>query len=580
MYSEPTLDDQEPSLSDYLAIFRRRAAWVAVPIVIAVTLAAWSAARQPDRFASTSRVLVGDSAAQEALTSNSANNFFRARDLSNEISLATSDAVEAEVEAALGYLPSVIVSADTESDVLIFDAVADKPEAAATEANLWATTYVDEKISQAESSFDAAIFRFQTRLEELRIERQAVRAPLIELEEQIAAAELALPDGEETSPSVARLERSFARLTSDLEPEINLVDVEIASVADSITQLQLSGELAGIGAVRIVQVAAEPSDPLTPPMARNIALAGLVGLVAGAGLALLRENLDQAISSADDITSAVDLPVLSTIPLAGRESRNLELALAFQNAPEGPIADGYQKLRSSLQFCANGAKLDSILVTSANQSEGKTTTSSNLAWALAVVGENVALADIDFRRPRVNEVYGIPLHPGLSNHILDGIPMVDLVTRVGGADSNLVVLSTGSIPPSPGDFIARQEFLDAFRWIESQAGVVVLDAPPVLPVSDTLAIARHASITIVTAMAGETTKDELATAVRLLRQAGANVAGVVLVGAKVHSRYGKYRYSVSNPAAGLFQPRLNDIVDLDKNEPPGTTPKTSLTATT
>ena len=560
MHSEPTLADDEPALSDYVSIFRRRAGWIVLPVILATAFAAWTATGQPDRYSATSKVLVGNSAAQEALGSYSGDSYYRTRDLSNEISFATSDAVEAKVEEALGYQPDVTVSADADSDVLIFDATTDNSADAAAEANTWATTYVGEKITQAESSFDAAVARFQTRLEELRLDRQQTRAPLDDIEEQIAAAETALPGGDESSPALARLERSFDRLANDLEPELNLVDVEIASIADSITQLQLNGELAGIGAVRIIQVAAEPSEPLAPPVTRNIVLAGLLGLVAGAGLALLRENLDQVVSSADDVTSAVDLPILSVIPKAGRESRNLELALAFQYAPQGPIADGYQKLRSSLQFYANGGKLNSILVTSPNQSEGKTTTSSNLAWALAVVGQNVALADIDFRRPRVNEVYGIPLHPGLSNHILDGIPMVDLITRVGPADSNLVILSTGSIPASPGDFVAKREFLDTFRWIEDQSNVVILDAAPVLPVSDTLAIARHASITIVTAMAGKTRKDELSTAVQLLRQAGGNVAGVVLVGAKVHSRYGRYRsYGEPSPATDHVRPGLQGL---------------------
>ncbi len=203
-----------------------------------------------------------------------------------------------------------------------------------------------------------------------------------------------------------------------------------------------------------------------------------------------------------------------------------------------------------MQFALLGEDVKSILVTSANESEGKTTTSSNLAWALAAVGNRVVLADIDFRRPRVHEVYGLPREPGLSNHVVDNTPLDKLVFHIEDDDQELAVVPSGTTPHSPGDFLASPAFLESLRWLEAESDLLVLDAPPVLPVSDTLAIARHVGRTILTASAGSTTFEQLQAAVDALRAAGANIAGVVLIGGKQDRSYGSYAYQQHSKPRG------------------------------
>ncbi|MGF1597364.1 MAG: polysaccharide biosynthesis tyrosine autokinase [Acidimicrobiales bacterium] len=517
--------DDELELTDYLRILRRRWVWITAVSATVMVLAVVVTLTQAPRYTATAQVSLGNSAAQEAIQGNLFVNVPSAsRELSNEVNLALSDAVTSEVAAQLGFEPDVAVSADGEADAILFTATAAEGTDAARHANTWAQIYVDTKRSDAADSIDDAIEAFDTDLADLRAERQTLRQPLDELEDRLTTT-----TGDDER---ARLEAQVTRLRADLETELELIDVRVQAVAQSITNLELNRRLASTGTARVVQVAAPPQEAVNASLARNLVLATIVGLILGAAAALLAENLDRTIKATEDV-SALGLPVLGGIPLPSRTIPDSELALATMRHTGTPMAEAYQKVRTAVEFALLGREINSLLITSPNQSEGKTTLSTNLAWAMSAVDHRVALVDVDFRRPRIHQVFNCHPEPGLSDNLLSGTPLTQLALRVDEAGSrNLIVIPTGTQPPSPADFVASPAFTSLIRNIEAEADLVVLDAPPVLPVSDALSIGRQVDAVILVVMAGQTTRDELLTTFENLRQVGADVIGVCVVGVK------------------------------------------------
>ncbi len=587
--------DGELDLADYLKILKRRWRWFALGLVTVMSLAVTLSLTQPDRFRASSAVLLRTSAAQDALDQGILSTSFLSRELGNEINFAESDVVRDAVEADIGIIPSVSISNESGTDLLVFTATASFPQNAARDANAWATAYIDAKREIASTSILGAVEEFEAELADLRAQRASVRAPLDDLERELAGAtvvsrpdlekqidalelqvadELAVIDAQiagtfdrsdlsllrserrrllapitalqqdlpiASEVSRAQLQVQVDILTNQLAGELDLIDARINTTARNITDLELSSQLAAEGTGRVVQVAAVPSAPINAPIERNIALGLVVGSILGLAAALLAETLDQSINSADDIRSLTDVPVLGTVPESSKDEAKEELALATLLSPTSGIADAYHKVRSSLQYALVDNAASSILVTSANESEGKTTSAVNIAWALAGVGNRVALADADFRRPRVHAVFGLPSSPGQSDHLLGSTPLVDLVRHINHPEHSMVVLPTGTLPPNPADFVASRSFTALLADLARESDVLVLDAPPVLPVSDAVTTARSVDATILTVRARSTTKEQLEQAIDALRQGGAHLVGIVLVGgrAKETTYYGE-----------------------------------------
>ena len=526
--------NDELQLGDYLTILRRRWPWMAATAAAIVVLALVVTVVRGPRYGATAQVGLGDSAAQEAIRTNSFTNVGAAsRELSNEVNLALSDAVTSEVTNQLGLEPNVTISPDDQSDALRFEAEAETADAAALHANTWAQVYVDTKRRQATESISAAVEVFHQDLGNLRTERQEIRQPLDTLESQLAGA---ITEQQRTT-----LQSQLDRLEADLALELNLLDTQIRAVAENITSLELNSRLAATGTARIVQVAAPPQAPTSGSLARNLALALFVGAgPGGRGRPPGREPRPHHHHHRRRGRPRGARP--RGHPHPGRNLPEEELPLATMRHTGTPVAEAYQKVRTAVEFALLGRKINSLLITSPNQSEGKTTLSVNLAWAMSAVDHRVALVDVDFRRPRVHEVFSCPAKPGLSDNLLTDIPLPQLALRVDEHGSkNLIVMPTGTQPPSPADFVASPAFTSLIRRIEAEADLVILDAPPVLPVSDAPSIGRQVDAVIVVVRAGSTTRDQLTETLADLRGVGAEVLGVCVVGTRVStSQYGEY----------------------------------------
>ena len=546
----------ELTLLDYLAVLRRRASWVAGPIVALTALTTFLAVNAEPEYRATSAVLIADSAAQAALDPANTNPQMLSRRIENEINFARSDATEARVAEALGFLPTdeMVISGIDSADVLEFSARAANPDDAALYANTWAEAYVATKQLEAQASITAAVDQLEDRLTALQDERVEIRIPLDELRDQLQA----------TSNADQRLaiQDRIDRTVEDLEPSLRLIDAQIEQVISSVGELELSGEVARSGTARVIQVAAPPKSESGAPITRMVLLGIIGGCVVGIALALSIEALDRTIKESDDVTAATGLPVLGSIPLPGRALKNSELALVSRDHPDSGVADGYHRVSTAFQFASMGKNIRTVLITSANQSEGKTTTSANLAWALSSLGSRVALVDVDVRRPRLHSALGVPIEPGISNHLLDGTPLAAMASYL---DERLALITAGIAPPNPAEFVATREFQAVLTAVANAVDLVVLDAPPILPVADSQSLARQVDAVVLTALAGKTEKAALRRAAESVERVGGVVLGVVLIGSAEATGYGNGSYGyrgggASRPKFGRTPARVVPVV--------------------
>lgn len=288
-----------------------------------------------------------------------------------------------------------------------------------------------------------------------------------------------------------------------------------------------------------VRVASAPTQPASPRLTLNVALGLLVGLALGVGYAVLREVLDTRIREDSDIREVTSASILASVPLASEHTKDLPLVV--HQAPQSIQAEAYRRLRTNLQFVDLEGGSRSIVVTSSIPGEGKSTTCSNLALALADAGSRVLLVDADLRRPSVAEYLGLEGAAGLTT-VLIGRARLEDVAQPWGV-GNLHVLTSGQIPPNPSELLGSDAMVRLLHQASASYDIVLLDTAPLLPVTDAAVLARAAGGALVVASAGQVHKQQLADALGALEVVDARVLGVVLNRAKRPERDGySYHY--------------------------------------
>ena len=296
--------------------------------------------------------------------------------------------------------------------------------------------------------------------------------------------------------------------------------------------------------VVVEQRASVPTAPIVPKKKRDLALGIALGAMLGVGLALLRDQLDNTIKSAEALEEVTGTGVVGYIPF----DKNLATAhaIAFDNDNRA-TAEAFRKLRTNLQFLAVDNPPRLIVVTSASPSEGKSTTAVNIALALAEADHNVVLVDGDLRRPRLAKYLDLVGSVGFSTVLSGGAPLGDVLQKT--KFSNLTALTAGPIPPNPSELLGSLAAKKMFSELRAQFDYVIVDSSPLLAVSDGAILAADADGAIVTARASKTKREHLAHAVGSLRAVDAKLLGTVLTmlptrGSGSYS-YNSYYYSGS-----------------------------------
>ena len=315
--------------------------------------------------------------------------------------------------------------------------------------------------------------------------------------------------------------------------------------------------------IRIVDPAMVPTYPSRPAKARNIALAFLIGLVGGIGLAILREYMDNTVKSPDDVEALSHLPSLAVVPAfseakngdrgsrvkllkgASSNGHDKRIELVAQHLPKSQMSEAFRALRTSLLLSQAEHPPQVILVTSALPREGKTTAAANLAVTLAQLGDRTLLMDADLRKPGIGRLLNLVggKYAGLSSY-LAGVSSLDLVTVQHPSIPNLSAIPTGPLPPNPADLLSSQKLADAIANLRTKFKFIVIDSPPIMAATDAVILSVQADGVLLVVRSGETPKEAFVRTRDLLLSVKCHVLGVVLnaVDSSAPDYYYSYRY--------------------------------------
>lgn len=273
----------------------------------------------------------------------------------------------------------------------------------------------------------------------------------------------------------------------------------------------------------VITPAEAPSAPSAPNTRLNLVLGFVVGLVAGICFALVRSTLDTRIRGEADLRNITDAPILGGIAFDEDAVRKPLLTQANQRSARG---ESFRQLRTNLQFANVSEHARTVLITSSLPGEGKSTTATNLALSLAQAGQKVCLIDADLRRPMVSDYLGLDREAGLTTALLGSIDVNDLLQPWG--DGGLYVLTSGQIPPNPSELLGSHEMKVLISRLEEAFDSVIIDAPPLLPVTDAAALSRHVGGVVVVVGVQKLKHQDLARSLEALQMVDAKVLGVVL----------------------------------------------------
>lgn len=315
--------------------------------------------------------------------------------------------------------------------------------------------------------------------------------------------------------------------------------------------------------VSVVQQATLPTAPVSPKRNLDLALGLIVGLAVGVGFAVLGETLDTSVKSpqeVQDLAGAAALGIIAFDPDAERRPLIVEVS------PHSPRSEAFRQLRTNLQFVDAGNPLRSVVVTSALPREGKSTTTCNLAITLARAGVKVLLVEGDLRRPRIGRYLGLPdSADGLTDVLIGRKTLDEAVTRYG--EDGPYLLPAGPKPPNPAELLGGEPMRALMRELVTRFDLVLIDAPPLLPVTDAAILSTITSGVLFITRAGKTNREQVSRAIDSLKAVDGRVLGVVLnmvnprgpQGYAYGYGYGAYgygyAYSDEQPKRGLFRRR-------------------------
>ncbi len=478
----------DPTLRSYAQLVRRRKWWVIALALLGLAVSLAISFTEPKEYAASVQVLVQPSSQADAL--GATQQPVTPTDVQTMLQLVTSAPVTAAVRHKLGAAPSVTAAQVAQTNVISITATARIPAQAALTANAYAEAFVSYQQTVALTNLT-------------QIETQ-LRTQIRSISKQIKQLHGTPGTGSEQTA---------------------LINQE-AVLSEQLTQMQVNspGETGGLSLVTPAQA---PRSPSSPKPTEDGALGLVAGLILGLAAAFLRESLDDAVANKETAEEFGGATVLAAVPMVNswkKRDRPLVVSLA---RPMSPAAEAYRSLRTSLQFARQERDLHTILVTSPAAAEGKTSTLSNLGAMFAQAGQRVVLVSCDLRKPRLGQFFGIDESLGLTTAILGEQPVEELVQAVPG-DDNLWLLGSGQMPPNPAELLNGRRIQEVFSTLRGLFDLVLIDSPPVLPVTDAVLLAKDADATLLVVAAGQTSRGDLQRAAEKLGQVNARVVGLVL----------------------------------------------------
>ncbi|ABE35440.1 exopolysaccharide transport family protein [Paraburkholderia xenovorans LB400] len=397
----------------------------------------------------------------------------------------------------------------------------------------------------------SSLFQLEQKRKELATIYSAQYPAVLALDQQIAAARAHIDNFNESIQRLPDDQQNIVRLNRDVTVQTSLY----VGLLNSVQQLQLA-TASKIGNVRVIDRALVADKPTKPKKALVIVLATVIGLFGGVGFALARSTLFGGLTDPVDIERDLSLDVIATIPLSdtqrqltrvrergGRRGPSI-LALA---RPQEPAVEAIRSLCTALQFALlENPKNNVILMTGPSVGIGKSFTSANLATLLGMSKKRVLLMDVDLRRGHLAAEFGVSGKVGLSNVLRDDMPLDAAIIK--DVSRNVDLLATGPLMAQPVELLSSGGIANILAEVSSRYDIVLLDAPPVLPVTDATVFAPFAGIVLLAARSGMTSGGELLESAKRIERVGAKITGIVFNGFRPSLRsaqygdYGGYAY--------------------------------------
>ena len=404
-------------------------------------------------------------------------------------------------------------------------------------------------------SLRVKLLELQQKRTELQTRFTAEHPTIQVLDSQIKDINAKIGGMDGKAKTLPNVEQDLLRLTRDVKVNNELY----TGLLNSFQQLRLVKE-GKVGNVRIVDVAAVPERPVKPQRSTLVALSGVLGLLAGLGLAFLRNSLRPGIKNAEDIEQHLGLHVFATVPhsndqeslTTGMEAKGTGMHLLANLHPEDPGVESLRSLRTALQFAMLDAPNNVVLITGPTPGIGKSFTSANFAAVLGAGGKRVLLIDADMRKGHIHKSFGLDRGHGLSELIAGSKALAQVIHK--DVSQQLDLITTGTLPPNPAELLMSPSTVQFLQTLASQYDIVLIDTPPVLAVSDTQVIAPYAGTVFLVARSEVSTLGELQESNKRLSQAGVSVRGVIFNDINISKRrygygggygykYTRYRYT-------------------------------------
>jgi polysaccharide biosynthesis transport protein len=486
-------------LREYVRVLRARKSEVLVIVIAVAAAAMFFAFRQTPIYQGQTKVLVKPVSASGTLAPNQAPNMDTEREL--VLSQTVAQKVKSDLSLAISgdaLLSNVEVAVIGDTDLLAVKYNDPNPVSAARLSNAFASAYVDFRTQQALTAFEAAAGAVQDRI-------AGIRGTLARINHKI------VPTRDTPFQSNLKAQRDT------LIAQLGVLNQRLLDLQANSSALQGAGE--------IVQQAEVPRAPVSPNKVRDGVLAVFAGLVLGVGFAFLRERLDDTVKTRQELEKRLGAPVIAVIPKIRTWRKTEEARLILQTDPKSPVSEAYQTMATTIRYMASQQELKVIMVTSSMDGEGKTTTSANLAVALAQAGRRVILVSADLRRPRLHRFFHLPNGPGLSELLSGAFPFTEIVEDP--EIPNLRVLNAGAVPANPSGLLGSSRTVDVLQSLRESADFVVMDTPPVLAVADPSIMAPLVDGTLFVMDAGHSSRSAIQHARDQLEHAGGRIVGAV-----------------------------------------------------
>ena len=388
-----------------------------------------------------------------------------------------------------------------------------------------ANEYARQLIAQAPTSRDT----------EENARRAFVGKQAEDIQRKIESAQKKITDLEKsiTVTSSAREIADKQEQIATLQAQINQLQVTYATLLNAIAP-RASNYLS------LVEPAKLPTYPIAPNMSTSVLLAAVIGMALAVAGIFIIEYLDDTVKSPDDVSQSLGLTNLGAIANIWGDDPDEKLITA--KYPRASHSEAYRAVRTNIQVMSLDKPLKTLLITSANPKEGKSITAANLAVVMAMGGLRVLLVDADMRRPQQHRIFSLNNEFGLVNALLHPEASIDTYLQPTETD-NLLVLTTGSIPPNPAELLDSPRMRSLTERLKDKFDLIIFDTPPILPRIDAAVMARHMDGILLVVDAGHTRRDSAIRAKDALVHAGGRILGVVLNRIAHESYYYYYYYS-------------------------------------